>query len=362
MCDYINFATPKDLTGRKVFGIGAHKTGTSSLAEALNILGIRTNHWKHHNEISDDIKNNNFKLRTLEYFDAVCDNPIPSIYKELDIAYPNSKFILTIRDEEKWIASLEEHTGINYQDLPDGLKYARFLFYGIWYYDRDIYLRRYREHNRDVQNYFRNRPDDLLIMNITIGNGWKELCNFLGVSEQPVQNFPHDNKRLDHTYLSIKSYFAQEGYKLCDNIRGGNCGPASISQLLYNNQDHHINIREKAMDHLGNPDNHLLYHSIHFRSRFYKSDISMSAEAINYSAKYREVGQQFDVDIAMEAIALSLGRRIRIHTLTRKESKWYSSIYFDHNPGAESELTALNLLYGMHLELKYRALVRMAIH
>ena len=45
-----------------------------------------------------------------------------------------------------------------------------------------------------MQEYFAGRPDDLLVMSVTEGEGWEVLCPFLGhaVPEAP---FPHLNSR-----------------------------------------------------------------------------------------------------------------------------------------------------------------------
>ena len=43
-----------------------------------------------------------------------------------------------------------------------------------------------------IKEYFRNRPNDLLVMNICNGEGWKVLCPFLDKSIPDVQ-FPKKN-------------------------------------------------------------------------------------------------------------------------------------------------------------------------
>ena len=50
-------------------------------------------------------------------------------------------------------------------------------------------------HNAAVQQYFKGRPRDLLIFNISRGDGWEALCDFLG-KDIPSQRFPHANKSL----------------------------------------------------------------------------------------------------------------------------------------------------------------------
>jgi hypothetical protein len=50
-----------------------------------------------------------------------------------------------------------------------------------------------RKHNAEVKHYFRDRGKDLLIVDWEEGDGWKELCNFLG-KDIPDEDFPHANK------------------------------------------------------------------------------------------------------------------------------------------------------------------------
>ncbi len=174
----------------KIFGIGANKTGTSSLAKALEILGYKISHWDHHEEISKGILKYQFNYKFLKKYDGVVDLPIPSIYKELDQHYPGSKFILTIRDASKWIKSEEAHHKLIGEDQPI---FECFLMYGSYFFNNEMYLKRYAEHNEEVLEYFKDRPEDLLVLDISNDNAWSSLCKFLGkpVTDQP---FPHENK------------------------------------------------------------------------------------------------------------------------------------------------------------------------
>jgi len=78
----------------KIFGIGLPKTGTTSLTIALEMLGYTSRHSPmecftlHHGELSVNQKK-------IDKYDALTDLPIPHFYPELDICFPNSKFILT---------------------------------------------------------------------------------------------------------------------------------------------------------------------------------------------------------------------------------------------------------------------------
>ncbi len=56
-----------------------------------------------------------------------------------------------------------------------------------------IYLKRYNDHNKEVVEYFKDRPNDFLIMDFSNGDGWEKLCPFLGC-DIPKIDFPHVNK------------------------------------------------------------------------------------------------------------------------------------------------------------------------
>ena len=48
----------------------------------------------------------------LKSYDAVQDFSWALLYEELDSAYPNSKFVLTPRNEEAWFASMVRYFGV----------------------------------------------------------------------------------------------------------------------------------------------------------------------------------------------------------------------------------------------------------
>ena len=184
----------------KIFGIGLQRTGTSSLAAALRILGYRT--------LQTPVNVfNNIGDRCLEENDAFTDNPIPILYKELDQEYPGSKFICTIRNIDEWLASVKWlfSTGrlhYNWKETPVVDEMHETL-YGISQYDEDVFRATYFAYYHDVQLYFEDRPQDLLIMDFSHGEGWEELCPFLN-KEIPSTEFPRLN--ISSRWRTIKVY------------------------------------------------------------------------------------------------------------------------------------------------------------
>jgi hypothetical protein len=185
----------------RVFGVGFPKTGTVSLHTAFGILGYESWHWSSAH-IAKKIwqqMNHSDVSPTLERFEALCDLPIPLLYKKLDVAYPGSRFILTVRNEKKWLSSIRRHFMSEHNRWKAGWNNdpfthrAHHLAYGRYDFDESTFLERYRSHNAEVQEYFRWRPQDLLILHLDKGAGWHNLCPFLD-KPIPPSLFPHENR------------------------------------------------------------------------------------------------------------------------------------------------------------------------
>jgi hypothetical protein len=179
---------------QKVFGIGFHKTGTSTLESALRVLGYTV---KGTFGVDDGTIGDTVVERAIEIagqYDAVQDNPWPLVFRDLDNAYPDSKFILTLRDTDRWWVSLERHFGGKTTAM-------RTWIYGVGdpTGHEEIYKKRYEAHNVEVLEYFKDRPGDMLVVDVTAGDGWAELCPFLGI-DIPDTPFPHRNSHREHTF------------------------------------------------------------------------------------------------------------------------------------------------------------------
>ena len=176
----------------KIFGIGLSKTGTTSLASALGILGYKV---KDCLGVSYYAKGDlsSIDMQILLSNDAFTDTPIPSFFRELDIAFPNSKFILTVRDMEGWLASCKKQFNQKHADMQLIAQKQLFIdLYGTPVFDAEKFRDGYDHFTSDVINYFKDRPNDLLIMNVANGDGWDKLCPFLDKPE-PEAPFPKAN-------------------------------------------------------------------------------------------------------------------------------------------------------------------------
>lgn len=171
----------------KIFGIGLSKTGTTSLANALQILGYKTKDnmgvvkYATHDLSSVD-------LDVVEAFDALTDTPIPSFYRELDAKFPGSRFILTVRDSDEWLKSCKKQFTQRFAEVQTDAHKRLFLdLYGTDVFDEQRFASGYERFIAGVGDYFKDRPGDLLTINVAAGEGWDKLCRFLG---RPVPNIP----------------------------------------------------------------------------------------------------------------------------------------------------------------------------
>lgn len=158
---------------------------------ALTQLGYRVSGTIGDNLTADEIeaRGAQFCIEMMEDFDAAEDMPWPHFFRELDDAFPGSKFILTVRDPEAWFQSLDNHFGHQATELNAfayGRDHARARGH------KSPWVSVYKAHYEAVRDYFQARPGDLLEMNLAEGDGWDKLCSFLDKPE-PDAPFPAKN-------------------------------------------------------------------------------------------------------------------------------------------------------------------------
>jgi hypothetical protein len=167
---------------KKIFGIGLSRTGTSSLNEALNILGIPSHHYPPVPRL-DEYAN---KYRGLT------DTPVAAYFKSLDRTYPGSLFIITVRDRESWTTSAARHFTRPWRGKP-WQRELRHQLFGSSDWDIQKWPDALQRHRDMVYEYFDNRGADFLELNIVAGDGWGKLCNFLCTPTLSIP-FPHTNQ------------------------------------------------------------------------------------------------------------------------------------------------------------------------
>ncbi|WP_394200849.1 sulfotransferase [Shewanella waksmanii] len=203
----------------KIFCVGFNKTGTTSLKVAIESLGFKVGDQKR----AAILASSNWAKRdfgkVIDYCqsaDAFQDAPFsfPYTYQAMDMAFPRSKFILTIRNSsEEWYSSLIRFHGklyasgkvppnksdlINannwlYKGRPWEMNRALFMSPEDEPYKKDVLIKAYENHNYAVQDYFRHRPADLLVLNVSEAQALEKLVRFLG-GKSHLTSFPHEKK------------------------------------------------------------------------------------------------------------------------------------------------------------------------
>lgn len=182
----------------KIFGIGLNKTGTRSLADAVRLLGFKALHKGDAatSALVERAEAEGMPLLTHigPRFDAYFDvEAIIRRFQELDGQYPNSRFIMSTRSLEGWLHSREKHVRANIELA------ARGAYSGEWLeVDHDGWRAEWMEHHAAVTNYFAGR-EDMLVMDMTAGDGWNKLAPFLG-RRVPSRAFPWENRDGAGTY------------------------------------------------------------------------------------------------------------------------------------------------------------------
>jgi hypothetical protein len=209
----------------KILGVGAPRTGTSSLKVALEMLGF--GQCAHMQELfANPVKTAQwvelFETGQVDFDDLFAgyqsstDFPGCLLYKELGDRYPGMKFILTDRDPEAWYESLlrtiyaavpkspeakEEmrlkgETSPKFKSIGKALEFVNVYLlqrhYGGEFLDKEKTIARYLA----FQNEVRTSVPAQNLLDFNISEGWPPLCQFLDVPV-PDQPFPFKNKRKD---------------------------------------------------------------------------------------------------------------------------------------------------------------------
>lgn len=202
----------------KIFCVGRNKTGTTSLAVALREMGFVVGVQHLAESLLPDWGMRDFRriIRYCYSAQAFQDIPfsLPYTFQALDMHFPGSRFILTVRDSpEQWYESLMRFHGngnaFGKERMASlsALKEVKYGYKGFAYdarvlvhdctendpYNKNILMDHYNFHNQMVRDYFRNRPQDLLVLNVAEEGAYRKLCNFL---DRPCirEDFPWENK------------------------------------------------------------------------------------------------------------------------------------------------------------------------
>ncbi len=122
-------------------------------------------HYPHDELTFAELSRGEHRLSILDKYQAAVDTPIAPFYPQLDRAWPESKFILTVRDKASWLRSAEGHwhklkvQGRNAQNerFQAFTDFISACVYGCIYFNAERFSYAYDTHIRNVLHLFR-RP------------------------------------------------------------------------------------------------------------------------------------------------------------------------------------------------------------
>ncbi len=165
----------------KIFIIGLPRTATTSVCLALLGLGFKTAH-------------NAYTQHAFTQAQVLADTPIFFDYQTLDKHFPNSKFIYLTREASLWIPSIKQllqRMMVNLQRNDGGfnphLKRCYSEVFSPLTADNieqdEFLLSCYQRHQQDVVDYFQQRNQDLLTLDVSDEHSYQALLNFLNVEQ-----------------------------------------------------------------------------------------------------------------------------------------------------------------------------------
>ncbi len=175
----------------KVFCIGYNKTGTTTIGKSLELLGLRNTSFN--KKVWRKWYTNGNIEKILKYtakFDSTDDLPWlkEDMIPILDKTFPKSKFIYLIREESAWKNSFRnwnyKKTG-KYPNIEEGYK-------------------NYLKHQKFVYEYFKNRKNDLLIIDVNESDAFIKVGKFIK-KKAPQTKLPvYNSTKLFRSKYKIK--------------------------------------------------------------------------------------------------------------------------------------------------------------
>ena len=194
-----------------VIGAGVGRTGTYSLKLAINQVGLGVCH--HMEEVlhsmptqvplwSAAVSGEADWSRIYNGYNSAVDWPTACFFRELVEEFPKAKFVLTLRDPERWadsfgatIYKLLSGADQAPQEMRAWLEMASEVIAKTGFpagLERDQLVAAFNSHNKAVKETI--PASQLLVFDVR--QGWGPLCDFLGVP-MPEGDFPRTNHRAE---------------------------------------------------------------------------------------------------------------------------------------------------------------------
>jgi hypothetical protein len=184
-----------------IFVLSLHRSGTQSVHSFLKQAGYNAIHnpsgrsemdfqseWVGHEQDLEYIFSNLIN-HSLPKYNAISDNPMAALYKQAYESFPEAKFILMVRDCDKWVASVRKHIGDRNFVPAEKVQYWKYLDFEPNKLDEidDLALHTlYEKHHKETIDFFeKNRIlNQLCVIDLEKSSGLNGviLSDFLHVS------------------------------------------------------------------------------------------------------------------------------------------------------------------------------------
>ena len=189
----------------RVIGTGFGRTGTDSMRNALNILGVGPTHHMFELDEGSPLRQGWLDLAKgaapdwnalFAGYNSCVDWPSAYYWRSLIDEFPKARVLLTMRSAESWWTSFEATTlkYIQSGDDPNGLAHLLVAeqVFGGRPDDREHAIAIYNRNTEEVIAAV--DPERLLVHQL--GDGWAPLCDWLGLPVPDVE-YPSGNTTKD---------------------------------------------------------------------------------------------------------------------------------------------------------------------
>lgn len=171
---------------KKLIVIGLSRTGTTTIHQYLMSRHLVSIHYPNKRSLFS------------HQWDSISDLSAAAEFKKIDKYFKNRcNFLYLTRPIDDWVESVMWK--FNDKPIPPDSFHRdmRKKVYGSQLPTREKFIDSYHKHEKEVYEYFKDRPEDLLTMSLFTSDqteSLNELCEFIGIKNNGMP-FPHANKR-----------------------------------------------------------------------------------------------------------------------------------------------------------------------
>lgn len=177
----------------KIFIIGLPRTATTSVCLAMLEQGFKTAH-------------NAYTQDAFIQAQVIADTPVFCDYQTLDKHFPKSKFIHLTREPTLWLPSIKQllqRMFVNLQRTDGGFNpHLKRCYNDVFspltaetINSDEFLLNCYNRHQQGITEYFKDRPQDLLTIDVSNEGSYLTMLDFLNIDNNKAREggFKHIN-------------------------------------------------------------------------------------------------------------------------------------------------------------------------